>query len=184
MINHDEAMKLLCQYLQDEKLRFHSFAVESIMKHCAKYLEKDEEIWRIVGLLHDLDYEYTQNNPEMHTKVTSDILSGLIPNKGIQAIQGHNYIHSDYLPTTTLDKALLAADACSGLVIAAALVMPDKKLSEVKLSTLKKKYADSSFAKGCNRERIRMCEDIGIPLDEFLNICLSALQEIADTINL
>jgi uncharacterized protein len=184
MISHEEAMKLLCQYLQDEKLRYHSFAVESIMQQLADKLNKDQELWGIVGLLHDLDYEYTQNNPEKHTKITAEILTGLIPEEGIHAIKGHNYIHTDYLPTTSLDKALLAADAVSGLIIAAALVMPTKKLSEVKEKTLYKKYTDSSFAKGCNRDRIAISEDIGIPLEEFLSISLHALQEIASNINL
>ena len=184
MISHEEAMKLLCQYLQDEKLRFHSFAVESIMTQLAKRLNKDEELWSIVGLLHDLDYEYTQNNPEKHSKITAEILSGLIPEAGIHAIKGHNYIHTDYLPTTSLDKALLAADAVSGLIIAAALVMPNKKLSEVNEKTILKKYNDSSFAKGCNRDRIAMSEDIGIPLEDFLSISLHALQDIASTIHL
>jgi putative nucleotidyltransferase with HDIG domain len=184
MISHEEAMKLLSQYLQDEKLHFHSYAVEAIMKQLAKKLSKDEELWSLIGLLHDLDFEYTQNNPEKHTKITSEILSGLIPEIGINAIQGHNYIHTDYLPTSELDKALLAADAVSGLIIATALVMPNKKLSEVKEKTLQKKYADSSFAKGCDRDRIAMCEDIGIPLEEFLQLSLIALQQIPSKLNL
>ncbi len=184
MISHDEAMKLISHYLQDEKLRFHSFAVEAIMTHLAQRLNKDEELWSIVGLLHDLDYEYTLNNPEKHTKITAEILSDLVPDKAINAIQGHNYIHTDYLPTTSLDKALVAADAVSGLIIASALVMPDKKLSEVKESTVQKKFADSSFAKGCSRDKISMSEDIGIPVEEFLNLSLHALQEIAPKINL
>lgn len=184
MINHDEAMELLAHYLQDEKLRFHSFAVEAIMNRLAHRLNKDSEMWSIVGLLHDLDYEYTLNNPEKHTKVTAEILSDLIPEKAIHAIQSHNYIHTDYLPTTSMDKALVAADAVSGLIIASALVMPNKKLSEVKESTVQKKFGDSSFAKGCDRDRIAMSEDIGIPTEEFLKLSLHALQEIAPKINL
>lgn len=184
MISHEEAMELLSHYLQDEKLHFHSYAVEAIMKQLANKLGNDEELWSLIGLLHDLDFEYTQNNPEKHTKITSEILSGLIPEIGINAIQGHNYIHTDYLPTSELDKALLAADAVSGLIIAAALVMPNKKLCEVKDKTLQKKYADSSFAKGCDRYRIAMCEDIGIPLEEFLQLSLTALQQIAPKLNL
>lgn len=184
MISHDEAMKLLDHYLHDEKLRFHSFAVESIMNQLAIQLNKNEKVWDMVGLLHDLDYEYTQNDPELHTQITAEILSDLIPDEGIHAIKAHNYIHTEYLPISTLDKALIAADAVSGLIIASALVMPHKKLSEVKESTVYKKFSDSSFAKGCNRDRILVCEDIGIPVKEFLTLSLHALQKIGSKINL
>lgn len=184
MINHKEAMRVLKRYLQNEKLQFHSFAVESIMKHLARKLNKDEELWSIVGLLHDLDYEYTEKNPEKHTKITAEILFGLIPEEGIHAIRGHNYIHTSYLPTTSLDKALLAADAVSGLIIATALVMPHKTLNEVSEKTVLKKFSEPSFAKGCDRNKIKLSEDLGLTVEEFLIISLNSLKEIAPMINL
>jgi predicted hydrolase (HD superfamily) len=101
-----------------------------------------------------------------------------LPLEAINAIKGHNYIHTGYLPTTYLDKALIAADAVSGLVIASALVMPNKKLSEVKISTLEKKEKDSSFAKGCDRKRIQLCQDLGMNLEDFLKLSLSAMKKI------
>jgi len=88
------------------------------------------------------------------------------------------------IPQTHLDKALIAADAVSGLIIAAALVMPSKKLADVKPTTLRNKYKDKSFAAGCNRKRIDLCKDIGLELDDFLEISLTALKNISDQLNL
>ncbi len=184
MINRREAFTLLKKYIKNDKLIKHSLAVEAIMGEIATSLDKDEELWRLVGLLHDLDYEYTETTPEKHANVSAQILAGLIPEKGINAIKAHNYIHTDYIPTTSIDKSLLAADAVSGLVIAAALVMSSKRIHNVRLETLLNKFNDKSFAKGCDRNRINLCLDVGIDLDAFLMLSLNALKEISDELNL
>lgn len=184
MINRSEAITLLHNYLQDDKLRKHSYAVEAIMLELANQLNEDKNLWGLVGLLHDIDYEYTQNNPQEHGNISAELLNDLLPTEAINAIKGHNYIHTGYLPTTYLDKALIAADAVSGLIIASALVMPNKKLSEVKISTLKKKEKDSSFAKGCDRKRIQLCQDLELSLDDFLKISLSAMKKIHKELDL
>ena len=184
MISRDEAFALLKKYLRDDKLIKHSLAVEAIMGEMGRKLGKDEELWRITGLLHDLDYEYTQREPEKHANVAAQMLTGLLPEKSVNAIKAHNYMHTDYIPTTSLDKILIAADAVSGLIIATALVMPTKKLAEVKIETLKNKYKDSSFAQGCNRVRIELCLDAGIGVDEFLAVSLNSLKKISDVLGL
>lgn len=184
MIDRTEASTLLHQYLQNEKLIFHSLAVEAIMRKIASHLHKNIELWGLTGLLHDLDYEYTEKNPEKHATITAELVDGLLPSKSIHAIKSHNYIHTGHLPTSKIDKALISSDAVSGLIIASALVMPHKKLSEVTPKTVSKKFSDKSFAKGCDRDRILLCEDIDIPLEEFLNISLTALQEIASNLKL
>jgi putative nucleotidyltransferase with HDIG domain len=184
MINREEALSILHKYLQDDKLRKHSYAVEAIMKKTAQYLKEDTQLWSIVGLLHDIDYEYTQNNPNEHGNVSADLLNDLLPSMAINAIKGHNYIHTGYLPTTYLDKALIASDAVSGLIIATALVMPNKTLAEIKQSTLKKKMNDSSFAKSVDRKRIKLCQDLGIDLDAFLKMSLTAMNEIHTKLDL
>ena len=184
MISRKEAFSLLKKYLRDEKLLKHSLAVEAILRGMARKLSRDEDLWGVTGLLHDLDYEYTMREPEKHANITAQILGGLLPDDCVNAIKAHNYTHTDYIPTTTLDKALIAADAVSGLVIATALVMPSKRLSEVKFETLMNKFNDSSFAKGCNRSRIELCLDTGIDVDLFLAISLKALQDIADQLGL
>ena len=184
MIIRDEALELLKRHLKNENLMKHSFAVEAILKEMASILKKDEELWALTGLLHDLDYEYTKQNPEKHATMTAEILEELLPTEAINAIKAHNYQHSMQIPQTYLDKALIAADAVSGLIIAAALVMPSKKLEDVKTTTIHKKYKDKSFASGCNRKRIDLCEDVGLELDRFLELSLNALKNIADQLDL
>jgi putative nucleotidyltransferase with HDIG domain len=184
MIDRDEAITWLKKYLYDDKLLKHSYAVEVIMGNIADYLKRDAKFWKLVGLLHDLDYEYSKGNPEDHSKITAELLDGLLPEEGINAIKAHNYLYSKYIPATTIDKSLIAADAVSGLVIASALVMPSKKLNEVKVESLIKKFNDKTFAKGCDRKRITLCLDVGIDLEKFLEISLNALQSISDELNL
>ena len=184
MINRDEAYALLKKYIKDEKIIKHSLAVEAIMQELAKKLGKDEEIWGVTGLIHDLDYEYTMREPEKHANVAAMILEGLVSEEVITAIKAHNYKHTDCVPVTTLDKALIAADAISGLVIATALVVPSKKLADVKIETLMNKFNDSSFARGCDRNRIELCLDTGLELQAFLVLSLNALKKIADPLGL
>lgn len=184
MLSRNEGLTLLKKYLRNENLRKHSFAVEAILREIACRLQKDEELWALTGLLHDLDYEYTKENPEKHATRTAEILNEMLPKEATDAIKAHNYKHTMQIPQTHLDKALIAADAVSGLIIAAALVMPSKKLADVKPTTLRNKYKDKSFAAGCNRKRIDLCEDIGLELDDFLEISLTALKNISDQLGL
>ena len=184
MITREEAFALLQKYLKDEKLIKHSLAVEAILRKMAKKLGKDAELWGLTGLLHDLDYDYTDKEPEKHANVSAQILEGLIPEECVNAIKAHNYKHTDYIPITSLDKTLIAADAISGLVVATALVMPSKKLTEVRLETLIDKFYDNSFAAGCSRSRIELCQDTGIDVEAFLALSLDVLKEIADELGL
>jgi putative nucleotidyltransferase with HDIG domain len=184
MINREEAFALLKKYLRDDKLIKHSLAVEAILIDMAKKLGKDEELWGVIGLLHDLDYEYTKREPEKHANLSTEILEGLLPEGGLNAIKAHNYMHTDFIPTTSIDKALIAADAVSGLIIATALIIPSKKLSDVKIETLIHKYNDNSFARGCNRSRIALCVDTGLEIERFLALSLNALQSISDNLGL
>jgi len=184
MITREEAFALLQKYLKDEKLIKHSLAVEIIMREMANKLGKDVDSWGLAGLLHDLDYDYTDKEPEKHANVTAQILDGLIPEKCINAIKAHNYKHTDYIPITSIDKALIAADAVSGLVIATALIIPSKKLADVRLETLLDKFYDHSFAQGCSRSRIELCQDTGVDIDAFLALSLNSLKEIAGELGL
>jgi len=184
MIDRHEAIIWLKKYLNDDKLIKHSYSVEAIMGNIAEFLNRDIEFWKLVGLLHDLDYEYTKGNPENHSQITSELLDGLIPEEGINAIKAHNYLYSKYIPASSIDKSLIAADAASGLIIASALVMPSKKLNEVKIESLIKKYNDKTFAKGCDRKRIKLCLDVGIEVEKFLELSLSALKEISNDLDL
>lgn len=184
MISREEGFKLLNKYLKNENLIKHSLAVEAILKEMAKKLGEDEELWALTGLLHDLDYDYTKEEPEKHTTFTAQILKGLVPKEVVNAVKSHNYQHTIQAPETSLDKFLIAADAVSGLIIATALVVPSKKLSDVELKTLINKFKDISFAKGCNRKKIALCTDVGMEIDRFLELSLHAIKRISDTLGL
>ena len=184
MMTREDALNLMRRYLRKSNIVKHSLAVEAIMRAVAKRLSRDEELWGLVGLLHDLDYEYTADDPSEHGPMTCQILEGLLPEEGLNAIKAHNYKYTNQLPTRTIDKVLLAADAVSGLIVATALVMPSKKLKEVKLETLLKKFDDKSFARGCDRRKISLCYDFGLSLREFLDISLKALQNISNDLGL
>lgn len=182
MISREESFELLNKYLKNENLIKHSLAVEAILKEMAKKLREDEELWAVTGLLHDLDYEYAKENPEKHATLTAQILEGLVPKDTVNAIKSHNYQHTMQTPDTSLDKSLIAADAVSGLVIATALIVPSKKLSNVELKTLINKFKDTSFAKGCNRKKIALCIDVGMEIDGFLELSLHAMKRISDNL--
>ena len=183
-MQREEAVKLLRKYIRTEKLIQHSLAVEAILRSMAQKLHEDEDLWGLVGLLHDIDYEYTKDEPENHTLIASQLLEDMLPQEGIDAIKAHNFKHTAHLPTTALDRALIAADAVSGLVIATALVVPSKKLSDVKVDTLVNKYKDKSFAIRCDRKRIELCKDTGFDLEMFLDLSLNALKEISDKLDM
>jgi putative nucleotidyltransferase with HDIG domain len=184
MLSRKEAYELLRKNLRSENLVKHSLAVEAILQAIARKLGEDEELWGLTGLLHDLDYDYTKSDPARHALVTVKVLDGLIPLEGINAIKAHNYQHTAQVPQTYLDKSLIAADAVSGLIIAAALVMPSKKLADVTPKTVLDKFRDKSFAAGCNRKRIELCTDMELELQVFLELSLDALKNIADVLGL
>ena len=184
MIERKEALLLLEKYVRDDKLIKHSLAVEAIMNEVAATIDQNTDLWALTGLLHDLDFEYTKQDPDKHAILTSQILEGMLPEIGINAIRAHNYMHTDYLPSTQIDKMLIASDAVSGLIIATALIIPSKKLADVKFDTLKNKFKDNSFARGCNRSKIELCQDVGMDVDKFLEISLKALQNISDKLDL
>jgi putative nucleotidyltransferase with HDIG domain len=184
MLNRDEAYALLKKNLRTENLIKHSLAVEAILEQMANRLGEDVELWSLTGLLHDLDYDFTKNEPEKHSQITVKVLYELLPGEAINAIKAHNYQYTAQIPQTYLDKSLIAADAVSGLIIAAALVMPSKKLQDVTPKTLMTKFKDKSFAAGCNRKRIELCEDMELGLQTFLELSLDALKRIADPLGL
>ncbi|MFB0563614.1 MAG: HD domain-containing protein [Candidatus Lokiarchaeia archaeon] len=184
MLSREEALKLVNERLKDEKLVKHVLAVEAIMRNLARHLGEDEELWGLVGLIHDLDYQETMNSPEIHATKTVEYIQGLVPETVINAVKAHNYEHTKVQPQTKLEKGLICSDAISGLVIAAALVMPTKKLEQVRVKTLKKKFKDKTFAAATGRDRIRVCEEIGVPLTDFFKISLEALQKISEDLGL
>ena len=184
MMSREEAIRLVGENVSNEKIVLHMIAVSAIMKALARRLGGDERLWELVGLLHDIDYEMTRRDPKRHGLEAESILGDRVPSEVIRAIKAHNFENTGVAPESDLEKALIAADAVSGLVIASALVMPSKKLEEVRVETLERKFKQKDFARNVSRERIRFCEQLGIPLREFLEISLNALKEISSDLGL
>ena len=128
MISREEAFLLLKKYLRDEDNIRYSLAVEAVLREIANRLDRDEELWGLTGLLHNLDYEYTITEPEKRGSLSAQLLEDLIPEPGVNAIKANNYMHTDYIPITSLDKSLIAVDAAIGLIVATVHSIPSKKL--------------------------------------------------------
>lgn len=183
-MKRDDAVVLLKKHLTSENLINHSLAVEAIMKGIAENLGQDVDKFGLAGLLHDIDYDMTYEEPEKHSLLGAKILeeNGL-PDDIVYAVKVHNQMHG-FPCNTILDHALYAADPVSGFIIAAALVRPDKKLEEVKLKSLKKRFKEKAFARGANREQMATCSELGLELEEFLAIALESMKKIAGEIGL
>ena len=180
MLSEKEAEELLNK-VKNENLRKHMMAVAAIMRKLASQLNEDEKIWWLAGLLHDIDYESVDMNE--HGLRSAEMLEGKLPEEALHAIKAHNEM-TGVKAESKMDFALRASDAASGLIVAAALVMPNKKLAEVKISTLRNKFKDKSFARRVDRNRIMECEKFGMELEEFLSLSLDAMREIADKLGL
>jgi len=184
MVTRAQALDIVKANVSKKNVIFHMIAVEAIMRKLAKQLEEDEERWGLVGLLHDIDYEKTETTPEKHSLLSEDILRNIVDEDMIRAIKSHNFEHTGVKPENRMEKGLIAADAVSGLIIACALVMPSKKLADVKPESISKKFKDKDFARGAHRERILFCEQIGITKDKFFEVALKGLKESASEIGL
>jgi predicted hydrolase (HD superfamily) len=160
-------------------------ASEAIMRALAKKLNMNEDEWGLTGLLHDLDFEQTKNEPNRHGLVTCELLK----NEGFSddqfsAIKSHSTEHTGVPRQTNLDFALSCAEQLTGLIVACALVQPEKKLAAVTVESVTKKFKQKSFAAGCSREDIQLCEKLGIPLEQFIILGLGAMQRISQELGL
>ncbi|MBO3804220.1 MAG: phosphohydrolase, partial [Candidatus Brockarchaeota archaeon] len=116
--------------------------------------------------------------------LAENILKGKVGEDVIRAIKAHNHENTLVVPESRLEKCLVSADSLSGLLIASALVMPTKRLAELRLETVKKKFKDKTFARGCSRERVLFCESAGIPKEKMFEIGLGAMKSISDNLAL
>lgn len=178
----EKALELLKEHLHNKNLVKHCIAVGAITKELAQYFDEDEEIWETAGLLHDIDYEQTKDNHEKHGLVSVEILDGRVCDEVLDTIPRHNKLTGKE-PKKKIDFALTAGDAISGLLVATALVHPNK-LDDVEVSSVKKKFDDSSFAKNVDRDRILLCEKIDLSLDEFIEISLRAVKKVKEELGL
>jgi predicted hydrolase (HD superfamily) len=191
-MNRQQAYEILLKLIKSENLIKHHLACEASMKTLYKRLTpktmqniEDEEKWGIVGLLHDADYELSKNHPEKHTLILEEKLKDQIDPKIMYAIKSHNWKFNNVAPKSMLDWSIFCVDELTGLIIAAALVHPDKKLSSLTLDFIMKRFNETSFAKGADRDQIKFCEkELSIPLNEFINLTLISMQQIAPNLGL
>ncbi len=184
MITRDEAIALVRERIPNANLVNHCVATELIMRALAEHEglgADDVDRWGLAGLLHDLDYAETADDPARHGLVTAEELSGQIDDEMLHAILAH----AEKAPRESrMDIGLYAADPTTGFIVAAALVRPDKSLANVEVKSLKKRWKEGAFARGASRDQMATCEELGIERDEFLGIALDAMKARADEIGL
>ena len=182
-MNRELAWGLLTEYTQSENLRKHGMAVEACLRAYARKYGEDEELWSVVGLIHDFDYEVYPNAPD-HPVKGSEILK----EKGVseeirRAILGH----ADYTEVprdTLLAKVLFACDEVAGFITACSLVRPDR-IATLEAKSVRKRMKDKAFARSVSREDIlKGAEELGIPLDDHITFCITSMRNISDQLGL
>jgi len=181
----ERALGFLRQHVAGDILVKHCLASEAIMRALAARLGEDPDRWGLAGLLHDLDFEQTKDTPAEHGNKTAEILAreGL-PADIIQAIREHNAEALGIPCESRMGQALSVAETVTGLIVASALVLPDKKLAGVKPSSVRKRMKEKAFARNVSRERIMECEKLGLSLDQFLELSVAAMQGVAADLGL
>jgi putative nucleotidyltransferase with HDIG domain len=181
-MTRDECVAVLRQNCGNRNLLKHMFATEAVMKGLAERLGEDTESWGLAGLMHDLDVEETADTPETHGLVSAEKLEGMgFSDEIIHAVKAHN----DHVPRESgMDRALYAGDPLTGLIVAATLMHPEKKLAFVDVPFVMRRYKEKRFAAGASREQMETITDLGIELEEFIGIALVAMQGISDELGL
>jgi putative nucleotidyltransferase with HDIG domain len=179
-----EALESVKENVENQNLIRHMLATEAIMRALALRLDGDEIEWGLAGLLHDIDVELTEGDMNSHSRLGADLARNLGASEAIAAaILCHNEKHG-VPPETLLEKALFCADPLTGLITAAVLVRPDKKIAGLEPASVRKRFKEKSFAAGASREQISRCADIGLELEEFIAIGVAAMKEIAEDLSL
>lgn len=175
-MEREKALELVKQYLKNKNLVKHSLAVEACMRAMAARLGEDKELWGLAGLVHDLDYEITEKDPALHTKETAKILDELgFREDVIRAVKAHA---GQVECGNAMEWSIFSIDPLTGLIIAATLMHPTKKLKNVDLTFIQRRYKEKSFARGARREDIEQIKNIGLELPDFISVCLGAMQGI------
>ena len=183
-MNRSEALDIVNEYIQNENLKRHMYAVEASMRFYAEELGEDVEVWGITGLLHDFDWEI-HPTLEQHPQDGAAILRAQgVPDEIVQAILSHAD-HTGVPRKSTMEKALYACDEITGLIVAVALVRPSRSLHDLKVKSVKKKWKDKSFAAGANRTEIEQAtEEFGVPLWTHVENVIVAMRGIAPELGL
>ncbi len=183
-MTRDEALAILQEYVQNENLRRHMYACEAAMRSYARKCNGDPDEWGIVGLLHDFDWEIHPTLEDHPTKGQSILESRGVPEPIRQAILAHAP-HTGVAAESMMEKCIFAVDELTGFIVACALVTPDKKLANVTVEAIKKKFKSKSFAANVSREDIAQSVImIGLPADEHFQNVLTAMQGIHEQLGL
>ena len=182
MITRAESIELVKENVKNKNLVNHMIGVGSIMKGLAEHYGEDAQLWEVVGILHDVDYETFGEDFANHGAKSAEMVKDILPDDAIKAIRSHNPL-TGYNAESRFDIALLAADAISGLIVANALVRPNR-MEGMKAKSIKKRMKDKSFARQVSRENVMKCEEIDIPFSEFATIAIKAMDTVAIEIGL
>ncbi len=184
-ISREDALTLLNARIQSQKLIAHCLASEAIMQALARHFDQDPEFWGLAGLLHDIDYEMVDEDPQRHGEVGAQLLAeqGVHPDI-VNAVRKHNAEGLGLARTERFEYALTCAESITGLIVATALVYPDKKIQSVKPKSITKRMKTRDFARAVSRERIRECEKIGLSLNDFIVLSLRAMADIGPQLGL
>ena len=180
----EEAFALLTEYNRNDRLIKHGLAVEAVMRHMARKLGHDEEKWGVIGLVHDLDYEWY---PEQHCAKTEEILRERgWPKEYVHAVLSHGWgICTDVEPEHEMEKVLYAIDELTGLIIATALVRPSKSLMDLEVKSVTKKWKDRAFAAGADREVIQKGIDmLGVERSVLIGDVIEGMRTVAAELGL
>ena len=183
-MTREEVLDSIQANVENRNLIKHMLATEAIMRAMARRFSEDKEEWGMAGLLHDIDVELTAGDMSCHSKLGADLAQEMGASDAVaRAILCHNTAHC--VPCETkMEKALLCADPMTGLITAAALVRPDKKLAGVEAKSIKKRFKEKSFAAGADRQQIAGCSQVELELDQFIELSLRAMKGIAEELGL
>lgn len=183
-MTRDELVDQVRTRIKTKNLFKHILAVEAVMRRLARYFGENEDRWGAAGLLHDIDYEETKDDPEKHSLISGSIAKELgFDQEIVDAVIAHNQIHG--VPRNTMmAKALYSSDPLTGLIVASALISPLKKLSGIDPDFVINRMGEKSFARGANRDTIRACSEMGLELRDFIAMGLEAMTGISKELGL
>ncbi len=183
-MTREAALKLVLEKVKTKNLVKHMLAAEAVMRKLGAIMNEDEDKWAMAGLLHDIDYEDTKDHPEIHSKVGAELLASLgMDPEIVYAVKVHNGVHG-FPRKSLMDKALYAVDPLTGLIVAAALIHPAKKIHVIDGAFVLNRFNEKHFAKGANREAIKSCVEFDMSLEAFIAAGVDAMQEVAADIGL
>ncbi len=181
-MTRNEALQWVKSEIKTKNLVKHILAVEAGCRALAEHFGEDVDYWGMAGLLHDIDYEKTVDNPALHAKMAAEWLAEKgFDDQIIYAVMAHA---EQVEPKSKLDWTLYSVDPATGLIVAAALMHPTKTLAGLDTKFLLKRFKEKRFAAGARRETIESCSNLGLSLEEFLGLVLKGMQGISGELGL